>query len=352
MQHAINGSDAARPAVVDLQNAANIDRRNLLRQEVEKIIRNGVEDESLWGPLGSKFSAIQARFALIQDPDNQFNLDSQNVLSLHELWFMYYYASKYVSSKSAERDRLAFEVLHIQAQGALSRRITATDAIETATTSDGVIWTDLPFFVSDMMSFWTKDCAGMSAVQRINFCSFLARLASVGLAKEKLCSIMLILFRDALETPRSLGDLNANGNEDTTRSLIDLTIGDLLPAVGIWFSTAGTRIISLSNKSWHDCLDDSKAIGSLYRDDVSTNLKSSGFSVERWIYWFRRLEEIAKEADKAGKTKLAELTNEIMDDILFEVKLGDSTLKSELEASGGLAQFRTKPFQDYMSAVQ
>ncbi|KAH7018940.1 hypothetical protein EDB80DRAFT_869615 [Ilyonectria destructans] len=348
----MNDSDATRPTVVDLQSAANMDRRSLLRQEVEKIIQNGVEDGSLWGPLGNKFSTTQTRFAFVQDLDSQSNLDSQNVLSLHELWFMYYYASKYVSSKSAERDRLAFEVLHIQAQGALSRRITATDAVETETTSDGVIWTDLPFFVSDIMSFWTEDCAGMSAVQRINFYSFLARLASVGLAKEKLCSIMLILFRDTLETPRSLGDLDANGNEDTTRSLMDLTIGDLLPAVGIWFSTAGTRIISLSNQSWHDCLDDSKAIGSLYRDDVSTNLKSSGFSVERWIDWFRRLEEIAKEANKAGKTTLSELTNEIMDDILFEVKHRDSALKSELEASGGLAQFRTKPFQDYMSAFQ
>jgi hypothetical protein len=91
-------------------------------------------------------------------------------------------------------DSLAFQLLQAKGQGVLMRRGSQLPDSDEATTRDGNIWTDLPFLVSDMTSYWTNDYVTMSLSQRLNLASFLAKLACIGLNNDRLSGIALIVL--------------------------------------------------------------------------------------------------------------------------------------------------------------
>lgn len=306
----------------------------IARQQWADSARREGNDNGLWVSTTSKWFSINLRFSQCQVSSHALEID------LHDLWFMYYHASKNISHDNPALDRLAFQVMQAREQGALSRQSSGPHAIERAVTSGGIIWTDLPFLVSDMTEFWIKDCAVMDAAQRLNFATFLAKLASVGLASDKLCSIALIVLRDTLETPRPLGKLVNPSEEDPDRSLHDLSVGELLPAANVWLFQTGVKLIQLSDQQWNDCSNDIGHIGDLCRDDTSgfVNATSAGFSPGRWVFWLRRLEEIVQEASNAGDDSLAEYASRVMDNMLLIVDQRDSSVKRQLEASPGVVR--------------
>lgn len=350
MQHSIN-PDTTPPDSANLPQTPSLDYAMLIRQEYEEHARKEGDNNTLWQAGRSMFSALNMRFCLSQIPAYGAQAALPNHNTIHDLWFIYYHGSKNTSANSAAHSRLVFEVLRIQGQGDMSRRISASGGIETATTPDGTMWSDMPFFVSDMMNFWIKEFAGMSAAHRLNFSCFLAKLASVGLAKDKLCAIALILFRDTLETTRSLGDIDANSDEDFTRSMADLSISDLLLPLGSWIGEMGSRIAQLSDESWHDCSDEAGAIGPMYRDDASTSKKVGRFGTERWIFWLRRLEQIDQEADGAGNKELAKGATDIMDTMLLEIRLNHSAVREDFEASPAVVKYRNLETEEFMSGL-
>jgi hypothetical protein len=169
----------------------------MIRQTNLESARIG-NDSSLAAYRYSQVSSINSRISKFAVPIETFEWD------LHDLWHAYYHATINTSHESPNMDSLAFQLLQTKAQGVLMGRGLQ---IEEAITSDGKIWTDLPFLFPDMTSYWINDYAKMSASHRLNLSSSLAKLASVGLNNDRLSGIALILLRDALETKRPLEEL-------------------------------------------------------------------------------------------------------------------------------------------------
>ena len=180
---------------------------------------------------------------------------------------------------------------------------------ETITTPEGVIWTDLPYFVSDMAAIWVNQYATIGP-DRINFSRFLARLATVGM--EAICGIALILFRDTFETPRPLTHSTTDAGKASPKSTAELTIADLLDSVMGWLSEAGDKIRGLSNARWQDYPKDT-GLGSshsLYQDEP-TILSVYPPEHKKWRFWTRRAREIFYQAEATGDEKLTELAERI-----------------------------------------
>ena len=205
------------------------------------------EDNSLWLSTRSIWSSINSRYSKGQSPADAIEIN------LHDLWFMYYQAAINVSSTSSDQDTLAFQVLQAREQGALVRW--DPDGATTARTTDGRIWTDLRFLASDMINFWNHDFATLSAIQRLNFASFLAKFASVSLEENKFSCIALIVLRDILETPWLLGQLDEQETEGKhgNRTIVDLSTAALLPAATPWLFYTVFKIVQLADMSWNDC---------------------------------------------------------------------------------------------------
>ncbi|KAE8150893.1 hypothetical protein BDV25DRAFT_153641 [Aspergillus avenaceus] len=74
----------------------------------------------------------------------------------------------------------------------------------------------------------------MRKSHRTNFASFLAKLASAGANNDRLCQIGLVLLRDTLESTRPIGSHDEPDVDDPNRTMGDLSIAALLPAVLAW----------------------------------------------------------------------------------------------------------------------
>lgn len=288
-------------------------------------------DRSLSAYRYSHLSSVNIRVSKSAAPIETFEWD------LHDLWHAYYHAAINTSHESPNMDSLAFQLLQAKGQGVLMRRGSQVTDAEEAITSDGSIWTDLPFLVPDMTSYWIHDYAKMSASQRLNLASFLAKLACIGLNNDRLSGIALIVLRDALETRRPIGDLNDQEIENTLRLEADVSIGSLLLAVNAWLFTAGLKIIQLSDKQWNNCPTEVGKCGDLVLENGGMD---AGFSPARWLFWLRRLEGIAADARQAGKEALVKHVQGMMDNMLLIVGDTESAVKKALDDAGGAVEYK------------
>jgi hypothetical protein len=211
---------------------------------------------------------------------------------LHELWYWVVQGGRYIAADDPAQDRLVNQVLHTREMGVLSRKIgplkegEKDQEIEIATTSDGNIWSDLPFLVQEVQAAW-KMSANLPFLERHNLSAFVARLASVGVRDPELGLVAIWILRDTLETPRPLTrrrETNTGGSEEQV-----ITIADLLPAAMVWFLYCGHKIESLCilNQNFES---DSETGELAKRANVTPNF---GFSIARWNFWSDRLEEIS-----------------------------------------------------------
>jgi hypothetical protein len=179
---------------------------------------------------------------------------------MHDLWYRFSQASMNISSERAEQDRLVVQMLYVREVGVLTRKEENMEIIQEAVTRDGKIYRDLPFLAGDMTDYWIRESASMSADQRLNFSSFLAKLSAVGIAEDNLCDCALIVFRDTLESTRRLdkaipGPASASEREDHQvgqddyRTSDTLSIAKLLPAANAWIFHAAYKIIQPSEHS-------------------------------------------------------------------------------------------------------
>ncbi|KAJ6138763.1 hypothetical protein N7471_005249 [Penicillium samsonianum] len=149
-----------------------------------------------------------------------------------------------------------------------------------------------------MTECWINDCAEMDLKQRLNAASFLAKLASTRIANDRLCQIALVLFRDTFESERPLGSSNEpdDENEDHRRTMPGFTIASLLPSACAWIREAGHNIILLSDVSWNDCSHSTIGTGGFtFVQSELGQQAPGGFSPWRWLYWLKRLHQIADD---------------------------------------------------------
>jgi hypothetical protein len=221
-------------------------------------------------------------------------------LDMHELWYWVAQAARYIAADHPAQDRLVAQVQHARAMGNLSRKNEVGEE-EVATTSDGNIWSDLPFLMEEVQSAW-KASGTFPSVERHNLSAFIARLASVGVRNPELGVVALSILRDTLETDRPLTSGPSGSNDENPQA----SIADLLPAVNVWFLYCGYKVESFCIQMQN--YDSDAETGELARKANIT--PSSGFSVARWKFWRDRLEEIshcedqevAQLAEKSRKT--------------------------------------------------
>jgi hypothetical protein len=168
---------------------------------------------------------------------------------LHSIWHIYYQLGRYTSHETPDHDRL----VRIQGLGPLTRPVSGLYGIDIARTVEGMLWNDLPFLVTDMTDFWINNCASMSGTHRLIFASFLAKLTSNRVSKDRMCQIALVLFRTTFEDGRDLRTMEDPESEDLGRSIRNLDIVHLLPAACAWIKKAGYNLIQLSDVPWNDC---------------------------------------------------------------------------------------------------
>jgi hypothetical protein len=218
------------------------------------------------------------------------------------------------------------QILQMQELGALVRKGENDDTTEEARTSDGRIWEDLPFLVVDMTQFWLHHSGELRPTHRQNLASFLAKLCSVGVGGDKLCGLALIILRNALESGKPLG-LAASHNEATIQNS---GIVDLLPAANSWLFHASQKIIGLSDNSINVFAPEVGMLDGLARADGGVP-ENGGFSPQRWLFWFKRLEEIASDEQNEGHGHEArEFARGMLGNMTILVYESDSAMKHEL----------------------
>lgn len=296
------------------------------RESVREAIKRG-EFDDLRSAAYNKTWYISERYCRIGDSVDSFEP------VLRDLWYIYYQGGRYLSHESAEHDRLVLDVLRIKGRGPLVRPAPSGCGFDIARTPAGALWNDLPFFVADMTDFWVNDCVTMRANERLNFASFLAKLASTRLNKDGLCQIALLVFRETFETERPLR-VPETTDENSSRIMHDLDIAALLPAACAWIREDAYNVILLSDMSWNDCSSNFAQGGDTFNKSELGQRAPGGFSPWRWLYWLKRLHEIVDEAKQAEEKHLAEQATEAIDIMLGHVEERNSKILRVYEAAG------------------
>ncbi|KAI1779745.1 hypothetical protein F4818DRAFT_453728 [Hypoxylon cercidicola] len=173
------------------------------------------------------------------------------------------------------QDRLVRIVLWARELGVLHKTAQSGES-QPVITSQGRIWSDLPFFVPDVQEAWKKTMRPDSPIShRYNLAAGIARLASLRVCNNAFAECGLEVMKDALETPQELS---------SSACLL------LFQPVYIWLRYAGDQLLLLSlarlpaHGGWASEAG-AHPIGSLAQDAGI----EGGFSKARFIFWKERL---------------------------------------------------------------
>ncbi|KAJ5776561.1 uncharacterized protein N7511_001572 [Penicillium nucicola] len=232
---------------------------------------------------------------------------------IHSMWYTYYQLGRNISCETPDHEGLILDIVRIQGLGPLTRPVRGNYGVDIARTVDGTLWNDLPFLATDMTEFWNSDSPTMSGAHRLNFATFLAKLASTRVAKDRLCQIALVLFRNLFEERQGLRSGEESDEEDLKRSVHQLEIFHLLPAAVAWLRHAGSSLILLSEVYWNDCPSVISKGGEKFIESDLGQRSPTGFSPWRYMYWLKRLHEIQEEAKEAQEGLLEEYATDAID---------------------------------------
>jgi hypothetical protein len=153
---------------------------------------------------------------------------------IHSLWHICYQLVCHKSRDKSDQDSLVLDILRIQGLGPLTRPAPWGDRIDIARTIDGTLWNDLSFLIPDMTKLWLERGGAISSAHRLNLSTFLAKLASTRICKDRMCQVALHLFRYTFEEACELRDPACSKEENTHRRLHDLDYANLLPSACAW----------------------------------------------------------------------------------------------------------------------
>jgi hypothetical protein len=239
---------------------------------------------------------------------------------------MYYELGRNISSESPEHEGIVLDILRIQGMGPLTRPARGVYGIDIARTVDGTLWNDLPFLVGDMTNFWIDHSASMSGKHRLNFATFLAKLASVRIAKDRLCQIALLVFRALFESPQVLRSGDESDEEDPNRGPKQLEVFHLLPAGVAWLKIASHNLLLLSEVYWNDCPSHISKSGEEFLKSELGQRTPAGFSPWRYMFWLKRLHELQDQAKEANEKVLEELAADGIQYMINTIKQRNSEI--------------------------
>jgi hypothetical protein len=245
---------------------------------------------------------------------------------IHSLWYIYYELGRNISSESPEHEGIVLDILRIQGMGPLSRPARGATGIDIARTVDGTLWNDLPFLASDMADFWVNNSASMSGTHRLNFATFLAKLASTRVAKDRLCQVALLIFRNLFESHQVLRSGEQSDEEDLNRGIKQLEVFHLLPAAIAWLNIASHNLLLLSEVYWNDCPREISNGGEMFVESELGQRSPTGFSPWRYMFWLKRLHEIQEEAKEANEKAMEELATDGIEYMVNTIKANNAAV--------------------------
>ncbi|BCR94962.1 DUF3632 domain-containing protein [Aspergillus luchuensis] len=285
----------------DSPSTAAIDHARRDQEDTRQAVARGEYQEVRDIAFSNRTWVVTSRYCDIGD-----GVDSLEG-HIHSLWYMYYELGRTISSDSPEHEGLVLDILRIQGMGPLTRPSRGVNGIDIARTVDGTLWNDLPFLVGDMTDFWINHSASMSGTHRLNFATFLAKLASTRVAKDRLGQVALLIFHSLFESPLQLRSGKESDEEDVNRGTKQLEVFHLLPSAVAWLKIASHNLLLLSEVYWNDCPSHISKGGATFVGSDLGQRSPTGFSSWRYMFWLRRLHELQDEAKQAGEKALEEL---------------------------------------------
>jgi len=298
------------------------------QHQIRECIARGEIEELRLGAFTNRTWIVSDRYCALGD-----GVDSLEGY-LHSVWYTYYQLARITSHATPEHDRLVLDIVSIQGLGLLTRPVSGNYGVDVARTVEGTLWNDLPFLVTDMTSFWISGCAPFPAAHRLNFASFLAKLASTRVSNHRLCQMALILFRSTFEEDRPLCNPEKHEEGDPSRIMQDLGIADLLPAACAWIQEASHNLIQLSDVFWNDCPSTVGHGGQRFVQSELGMRSPTGFTPWRWMYWLKRLHEIREEAHEADNKRLSEYAEDAISRMTNNVKERNSAILQAYQSGG------------------
>ncbi|PHH89385.1 hypothetical protein CDD83_6167 [Cordyceps sp. RAO-2017] len=273
----------------------------LVRSGIDEEIRNGADpgDNTLNLTLQSFIHALTYRYANTTVP--LLDIEAE----LHDAWYVCIQAAKHMHCSNHKQDALVRCLAAAKSMGHLRRPQAALGGSgadpELILFSDrSSFWADLPLFGTDLVREWTERYYSNEHYdpdQRSYLAAFVGRLLSVGIHRGP-ADCLLSLLRETLETPRPLVSAPSADGDGSSGTKTAPVVEDLLRALQQLFHHVEGAVFMIRyhcspNNSLVPCGGAQvSGLGELALQ--SGTVRSAGFSPERWTFWARRLEELAR----------------------------------------------------------
>ena len=252
-------------------------------------------------------------FAYIKDTSRKLPTESEAVQpDLDLLWHMFLETAKVYPHDSALQEKLVALLLWTKEFDSLHKSLHPTETAAAAS------WESYGFPAS-LQASWEQLLTSGTAAQQCNLAAFSAKALAVGVCREQIGLTALWYLREALET------------SDEAQAL------RLLPATVIWLEESHDYLLTSSALN-QSSMESSQAHllvpGALaHKADVDGH----GFSIKRWLFWRRRLQELSHNTDSAmAKTAKKGFMAMITAGRLLDYEVpGEEKFKEKLQAAMG-----------------
>ncbi|KAK6592422.1 hypothetical protein H4I96_11653 [Botrytis cinerea] len=261
------------------------------RSSVDESVRKN--DPKLWNRARMLIRSITQRYV---NSINSVHLIDVFEIDLHDLWYLFVETAKITPTNEAEADRLVNQVIYARELGETSRIVVSPAGESNKNHSD---MDRSPLLGDRSTRCVATSMMKMTMVERENLAGFTARLAALGVCDSELMSCALMLFREALETPRQLLESDATLTADHANGI---PLSEFLPAVLAWLWYGSYKILRLCARNEFSFKDDYAndnrewaEVGQLI--EASGERQQSGFNMQRWQFWKDRLEEVSQNTE-------------------------------------------------------
>ncbi|KAF8858505.1 hypothetical protein BDZ45DRAFT_673942 [Acephala macrosclerotiorum] len=235
--------------------------------------------------IESMIMSCNHRFKAFTHPPGYWAID------LHDLWRLFIWCAKGTPADDTRQDMRASQIVYIRELGVVIS--TETEPREALTEEGERIWVDLPYLTADFYTAW-ESALGMKPSHMNNLAAFTARLVEVGVRADELAFCMLQLCKQVLETEQPA---------------IGAPLDELLPAVFQWFKHCGEKLKRL-------CISNHTVTGEPKFDPgplaQAAGVHKTGFSVDRWLFWRKIVEDFAKSKDEKIAVEGKRIFNQMM----------------------------------------
>lgn len=255
--------------------SAGLDHDARFRQEVREAFDAQVTEVSSEEDKLDLLTTIQSfSIHFIRDASRRPLSESEAVQQgIYVLWHMFLETAKVLEKDDALQEKLISLLLQTKEFDSMCRSLHPTKTAAMA-------WDSYHFADSLHMS-WEQLQTTCTASQQCNLAAFSAKALAVGICRESIGMTAIWHLREAFET------------EDEAKAITQL------PSAVVWIEHCRHKLLTFSamNQSYED---QSKAHllspGALAR---KAGIDQHGFSLKRWLFWRRRLQELSRNADSA-----------------------------------------------------